>query len=190
MQASEHTSESKSEQHAPLATTGSAALRGHKAPVTSLDLSSDQQLLASAAEDRSVRVWDLRTHKAVHGCTGPFADAVNVVRFNRHNANSVLCCSERSLFELDLRQGMVIREATELMQMGDDISSFDVHPKQAGIVAVADDSGVAKVVDVASRRVVKHLHHVHSNICSSVMFRPNAQWELITGAMDGILCHW
>lgn len=165
------------------------ALRGHKAAVTSLDLGHDH-LLASASEDCSVRLWDLRTHRAVQGCTGAFTDAVNIVRFNRHNTNSVLCCSERSLYEIDLRQGMIIREAQELVSMDDDISSFDVHPKNANMVAVADDSGVARIVDIASKRVVKHLHHVHSNICSSVMFRPNAQWDLITAAMDGILCHW
>lgn len=189
MEASDPREEAKTDPStsgAPIATT---TIRGHKDTVTSLDVGHNH-LLASASEDCSVRLWDLRTHRAVQGCTGVFTDAVNSVRFNRHNPNSVLCCTDQSLYEIDLRQGMIIREAQEIIRMEDDVSSFDIHPKQSGIVAVADDAGVAKVVDISSKRVVKHLHHVHSNICSSVMFRPNAQWELITGAMDGILCHW
>lgn len=189
MEVSEPSEETKVGPPLSSAIAATSVIRGHKGPVTSLDL-GHEQLLASASEDRSVRLWDLRTHRAVQGCSGAFSDAVTCVRFSPHNTNIVLCCSEQSLYEIDLRQGMIVREAKEILRMENDISSFDVHQKQAGIVAVADDSGIAKVVDTATKRVVKHLHHVHSNICSSIMFRPNAQWELITGAMDGILCHW
>ncbi|KAG2042014.1 kinase-like domain-containing protein [Suillus americanus] len=55
---------------------------GHSQRITSIDISGDSTLLASGAEDFTVRIWNLETGKPV---AGPFksADWVGAVRFSR-----------------------------------------------------------------------------------------------------------
>ena len=60
------TDELREDQPASL-TYPSTTLRGHRAPVVSLDTSKNG-LIASASEDGSIRLWDIREHKAVQGC--------------------------------------------------------------------------------------------------------------------------
>jgi WD40 repeat protein len=50
--------------------TGALVLRGHGAPVRSVAVSLDGALVASGAEDREIRIWDVRTGRGLSVLTG------------------------------------------------------------------------------------------------------------------------
>jgi WD40 repeat protein len=56
----------------------SMVLRGHSAIVFSVAFSRDGSMLASGAEDRSVRIWDLQTGRCRHTLTGHKANVRKV----------------------------------------------------------------------------------------------------------------
>lgn len=59
-------------------------LSGHTRPVTNMVFSPDGNLLASASEDRSIRVWDLRDGRCIMIFVG-HTDAIRSINFNSSN---------------------------------------------------------------------------------------------------------
>ena len=57
-------------------------------------------------------------------------------------------------------------------------------------LAACDDSGEIKIISLADKKVFKTLRRKHTNICSSVCFRPRKPWEIFSGGMDCNLIHW
>ena len=76
--------------------TVSAMLKGHSELVTSLAFSSDQRLLASASQDRSVRLWNIASRKAIATFIG-HAGAVNAVAFSPNGRQLVSASSDETL---------------------------------------------------------------------------------------------
>ncbi|RHY46670.1 hypothetical protein DYB30_005275, partial [Aphanomyces astaci] len=67
------------------------------------------------------------------------------------------------------------------------ITQIELH-KESGLVAVACDDFVVRVVDLSTKKVVRQLRgHVHQ--ITDVTFSPDARW-LVTSAADGSLRVW
>lgn len=57
-------------------------------------------------------------------------------------------------------------------------------------LAACDDSGEIKIFSLSEKKVFKTLCFTHTNICSTVLFRPERPWEIISGGFDCRLIHW
>ena len=57
-------------------------------------------------------------------------------------------------------------------------------------LAACDDSGEIKIISLNDKKVFKTLRRKHTNICSTVCFRPRKPWEIFSGGMDCNLIHW
>ena len=57
-------------------------------------------------------------------------------------------------------------------------------------LAACDDSGEIKIISLSDKKVFKTLRRKHTNICSTVCFRPRKPWEVFSGGMDCNLIHW
>ena len=77
-------------------------LLGHSAAVTDLDWSpsGDYPLLASAAADRSLRIWDVSSGACVRCVYCVDGGTFAAVRFAPHNANLLLAASDRGALAL------------------------------------------------------------------------------------------
>jgi len=62
--------------------------------------------------------------------------------------------------------------------------------EKGNFLAACDDSGEIKIIDLESNKLYKTLTKHHTNICSSVQFRPTKPSELITGALDCTVIRW
>jgi WD40 repeat protein len=76
-------------------------LKGHKAAVLCVYESPEEHLLATGSEDRSVRLWDVRTCTSVRRLGG-FDAGVNCVRKGEHQGEWFAGCGNVVL-RFDLR---------------------------------------------------------------------------------------
>ena len=173
-------------------------LKGHKGSVTCLQRNDIEQTLLSGAEDKTVRLWDLRTNRTVKCMTGIVAD-IESIRYG-YDKHIVHVASSTSLYSFDLRsEGLLNREPVSQVNFseGDEVSSIALNSK-GDTLAVAMDSGVINLLSMrhglflenAGATRYKRLSRIHTNIVSSIQFKKNNPRELLSGGFDYTGCIW
>ncbi|CAM9836745.1 unnamed protein product [Ascophyllum nodosum] len=176
-------------------------LRGHKGQVlcaAAPESTSRQAVVATGAEDSTVRLWDLRatasSRVALCLCRCFDGEAVTSVVFRPGDANRIYCSAGGKVLEFDLRAKagglFLMTSPSATIDAGtEEVNEVAVHPK-GEYLAVADDSGVVKVYNASTRRLHKTLRNAHASICHTVRFRPRASWDVASGALDSTLVMW
>jgi WD40 repeat protein len=188
-------SESLKEGALPVAGVPFRLLKGHKKGINCLDASaSDKGLVASGSDDKTVRLWDIRTERASKCIC--FDEAVEAVRFGSIDHETLYAASGKHLFAFDLRTGGLITKSTSCIETAtaeDDISSISVDSEYSSI-AVSDDNGVVTIMEVGPTRSLskrpKQLRGVHTSIVASIAFHPVNVKSLISGGFDCLVCAW
>eukprot|EP01104_Vermistella_antarctica_P017982 TRINITY_DN6520_c0_g1_i1.p1 TRINITY_DN6520_c0_g1~~TRINITY_DN6520_c0_g1_i1.p1 ORF type:complete len:436 (-),score=70.74 TRINITY_DN6520_c0_g1_i1:41-1348(-) len=179
-----------------------SCLRGHTSDI--LCLASNrltpgrpQDFLCSGSEDGTARLWDIgRTRTSVRMLTGFGGDDVNSVSFSKGNPSSLWIAVSNQAYEFDLRKtDVILTKESSVRRLSspskDDICQIGLNDN-GNYLAAADDSGEVRVFDLSNKdnvRVFKTLRG-HESICSSVVFRPNRQWDVISGALDSCIYLW
>ncbi|CAM9878611.1 unnamed protein product [Ectocarpus sp. 6 AP-2014] len=189
-------------------------LQGHKGQVLCIAApaaKAAEALVATGAEDSTVRLWDLRdgataSTPAGSGTTSSprvamclcrcfGGEAVSSVVFGADGAHHLYCSAGGKVLEFDLRssggsRALLMTSPTEVFDDGEEeVNELAVHPK-GDYLAAADDSGTVKVYTTRTRRVDKTLRSAHTNICHAVRFRPRTSWDIASGALDSTLAFW
>ncbi len=159
-------------------TVQSLQLKGHQAPV--LCLAKSPTNLLSGSEDRTARLWDCRTQRAVVRCTCP--GDVTSVSFGRPDSGnspsdaslaspfskpySIYVGVDRQLFELDLRkiQSPVFACPSDepLLSTPDEINHVEL-AQQSDYLAVADDVGMVRVLSTGTMQTESSSSRVTSS---------------------------
>lgn len=71
----------------------------------------------------------------------------------------------------------------------DEINQIQVNEKEQ-FMAACDDTGNIKIFSLQDKKTYKTLRYKHTNICSTICFRPKKPWELFSGGLDCKLLHW
>ncbi|CAM9361350.1 unnamed protein product [Ectocarpus fasciculatus] len=189
-------------------------LQGHKGQVLCVaapEAKAAEALVATGAEDSTVRLWDLRDGATTRPSTGSGrtsspqvamclcrcfgGEAVSSVVFGADGAHHLYCSAGGKVLEFDLRssggsRALLMTSPTEVFDDGkEEVNELAVHPK-GDYLAAADDSGIVKVYNTRTRRVDKTLRNAHTNICHAVRFRPRTSWDIASGALDSTLAFW
>ena len=179
---------------------------GHKGSV--LDITSfenDSSTIVTSSEDKTLRLWDLRTGKTRQCITGFGADPVNIVKYAPNDPHQLFGMTDDAIVTFDLRrEGLLVRDSHSTlyshtqptttpndMEEVCELSSFAVHPKESlHLLAVGDDEGTVTVVNSKSGEVTKRLSRTHSNVIGAVTFQPNSHNYLCSGGFDSLFCCW
>lgn len=167
-------------------------LNGHKDSVLAVAADAvDVQRLVSGSADGTWRLWDLRSERGVRaGIVGQEVVSVSFVPTKDH---LVLCATTADVLCYDLRGTQVLlRDIAHRPELTvEEINQVAVGStgKQA---AVADDSGAVHLLDLEGFRLERTLAGKtgHSNICSSVAWRPGTGWGLASGGLDATVVLW
>ena len=164
---------------------------GHTSNVISLDVNKEG-VVASGGEGE-LNVWskDGSSHNKLL-CPSPSTQLddskdINGVCFCVKNPERLYASCRNKVFGYDLRNPSSTVCEFEFNQ--DEINQVAIHYK-GGFLAACDDSGDIKVIDVLSGRLFKTLSGRNDNICSTVQFRPNRPWEILSGSMDYRIISW
>ncbi|MCJ8744821.1 hypothetical protein PDJAM_G00122990 [Pangasius djambal] len=160
---------------------------GHTAPVLCIGAAAGADgFLASGAEGGEVTVWTQEGIPLSQLRLSSQDDATCTVFSG--TAPGLLYVSHGEMVSI-LDPRSLNKPVEELKDVGEDeINSLSVSETGASL-ALADDSGTVRVVDLQTGKVSRTLRK-HTNICSSVAFRPQRPQSLVSAGLDMQVMLW
>ncbi|XP_074009887.1 WD repeat-containing protein 53 [Numenius arquata] len=156
---------------------------GHSSSILCLNVNTEG-LVASGAEGGELTLWD--GGGALAGQLQlPKADDVTSVLFSPCHPTRLYTSHGETISLLDVRS---LKEPVEHFHVNEEeINCLSVNETES-FLAAADDSGAIKIVDLENKKVSRSLRH--SNICSSVAFRPQRPQSLVSCGLDMQVMLW
>lgn len=154
---------------------------GHSASILCVGASSGPDgLLASGSEGGEVTVWS-QDGTIVGQLTFPGEDDCTSVAFSPLAPGHLFVSHGDKVSMLDPRnlKGLV----KEFEGAGEEEINALALSETGSALAVADDSGAVRVLEIPSGKVCRTLRR-HTNICSSVAFRPHRPNNLLSAGLD------
>lgn len=153
--------------------------------------------LASCGEDGWVRLWDLRSGKAVRALGEPVRPSSSALRtavcacHSPVDAHVLFAAWSRSVYAFDLRAGGVILRDVTLSFAGaaDAVGSLAVSV-DGGALTCGDDSGALHVWDARSGQRQLRVQEAHTSVLSSVLCHPRHALRAFSAGLDGRICAW
>lgn len=164
---------------------------GHCAPVLCVGAAGGADgLLASGAEGGELTVW-IQEGVPLAQLHLSGQEDVTCTAFSPTAPGLLYASHGETVSVLDPRN--LKEPVKELQNVGEDeINSLSVNEVGSSL-ALADDTGAVRVVDLEMGKVCRTLRK-HTNICSSVAFRPQRPQSLVSAGLDmqvrkgGVVC--
>ncbi|XP_047590032.1 WD repeat-containing protein 53 isoform X2 [Lutra lutra] len=157
---------------------------GHSSPILCLN-ASQEGLVASGAEGGDLMAWGEDGtplgHTRFQG-----ADDVTSVLFSPSCPTKLYASHGETISLLDVRS---LKGSVDHFHVNEEeINCLSLNDTE-NLLASADDSGAIKILDLENNKVSRSLKR-HSNICSSVAFRPQRPQSLVSCGLDMQVMLW
>lgn len=151
---------------------------GHSSPILCLN-ASQEGLVASGAEGGDLMVWGEDGTVLGHTCFQGAEDVTNVL-FSPSCPTKLYASHGETISILDVRS---LKEPLDNFHVNEEeINCLSLNETE-NLLASADDSGTIKILDLENKKISRSLKR-HSNICSSVAFRPQRPQSLVSCGLD------
>jgi len=166
---------------------GRRLVGGHtKTVLTIASTNSPDVRLISGAENGELAIWSV-DGSCCHQWQIADADGdISSVACSDICSNFFYVACGVKIYGYDLRN--LSSCATSYDVNEEEINEITLNEKE-NFLAAAEDSNNIKVINLTDSKVFKTLRK-HTNICSSVRFRPHRPWELLSGGYDSKLIQW
>jgi len=160
---------------------------GHtKTVLTVAATNSPDVRLISGAEDGELAVWSTDGVRCHHWQIANAVGDVTAVACSRICSSLFYAACGVKIFCYDLRNLSSYAQSYDVNE--DEINDITLNEKE-NFLAAADDSNNIKIINLTDSKVFKTLRK-HTNICSTVKFRPHRPWDLLSGGYDSKLIQW
>ena len=158
-------------------------LHGHNHWVNAVAITPDGKRMVSAADDQTLKVWDLRTGQELHTLRG-HSNAVHAVAITPDGEQAVSASADQTLKVWDLRTG---QELHTLRGHNDWVNAVAI--THDGFQAVS--ASVDQTLKVWDLRTGQHLRTLrgHSHRVSSVALTPDGK-QVVSASADQTLKVW
>ncbi|KAJ2709811.1 hypothetical protein H4R19_004059 [Coemansia spiralis] len=167
-------------------------LRGHRAGITALAAgdSSRDGLLFSGSDDRSCRLWDVRTSRAVSGIAG-HAGEIHAVGFV--GAHGLIAACGANIYVYDERALGLVSQATGaaavVTNVYSELAEIQAVSTRGDFVAYVDEDGRLGVCDVTDPADTAQFPSAHDGLAACVALHPESA-NVATGGFDRRVNVW
>lgn len=154
---------------------------GHSSSILCISASSGPEgLLASGSESGEITLWDQEGNIAGR-LTLPGEEDITSVAFSPTSSSHLYVSHGDTVSVLDPRN--LKGPAEDFRGAGEEEINALALNETGSALAVADDSGVVRILEIPGGKVCRTLRR-HTNICSSVSFRPHRPNNLVSAGLD------
>ncbi|MFN3420549.1 MAG: WD40 repeat domain-containing protein [Armatimonadota bacterium] len=162
----------------------------HEAPITTIALSPDGKILATAAKDFTIKLWELPEGKHLRTLTGHTRNILRL-QFTPDGENLVSASADMSVRMWSVKTGKLVRQ-------WDSEHTTDWHTGWIQAIAISSDGKLLatgsrdttiKIWDLTTGELLKTLWE-HSDAVTALAFHPVEKNLLASGSTDGSLIIW
>ncbi|MEH1850167.1 MAG: AAA family ATPase, partial [Nostoc sp.] len=158
-------------------------LGGHAKAVNGVSFSSDGKMLASASDDKTVKLWNTATGQEIHTLSGHIAK-VSGISFSPNGRMLATASFDKTVKLWNTATGKVINT---LIGHKSPVSGVSFSP-DSKILATANSNNTVKLWDIATGKEI-HILSGHTNWVNSVSFSPDGKM-LASASNDGTVKLW
>ena len=159
-------------------------IKGHSAPIRSVDFSSDSKYLLTGSNDKIIKVFNLSDNKRFHSSYVGHNNWVRCVRFSPDNRLIGSCSDDHTVRLWDIAKRNMIHTFIDHLA---NVNSCRFSPDGTCIASGSDDRKI-KIWDIRSGRLIQH-YDAHNAPITCVSYHPSGNY-LITSSMDCTMKIW
>ena len=159
-------------------------IKGHSAPIRSVDFSSDSKYLLTGSNDKIIKIFNLSDNNRFHSSYVGHNNWVRCVRFSPDNRLIGSCSDDHTVRLWDIAKRNMIH--TFIDHLGN-VNSCRFSPDGTCIASGSDDRKI-KIWDIRSGRLIQH-YDAHNAPITCVSYHPSGNY-LITSSMDCTMKIW
>jgi WD40 repeat protein len=163
-------------------------LRGHGDKVRSAAFSPDGLRIVTASDDRTARIWNARTGRAIGSPLEGHAKQVNSAAFSPDGTRIVTASDDQTARIWDATTGRALQELKGPAGHTKAVRSAAFSPDGARVVTASDDR-TARIWDAATGRPIGSPLEGHNNRVNSAAFSPDGT-RIVTAAWDRHVRIW
>ncbi len=158
-------------------------LRGHTKEIFGIDFSPDGKEIATASEDKTIKIWDLNTKTNTSTISGHNKSVLSV-KFSPDGKN-IFSCSDDSLIRLWNKDSEKLIKTFKGHTGG--VKTIDISPDGKLLASGSDDYNII-LWDINRGSKIKWLKF-HKSIVTCVEFSPDGNY-LVSGSEDNSIAVW
>lgn len=163
----------------------SQTLEGHLAGISTIAWSPDSRMIASGADDKIIRLWDIATGKSLPNPLVGHHNYVYSLAFSPKGNMIVSGSYDEAVFLWDVRTARLMRS---LPAHSDPVSGVDF-VRDGTLIASCSSDGLIRIWDTSTGQCLKTLVHEDNAPVTSVKFAPNGKFVLAC-TLDSCLRLW
>jgi len=154
--------------------------------VRSVDFSPDGKFLATGAEDKTIKIWDIETERVLKNFEGHEAE-IYFLEYSPDGSFLVSGSGDKTVKVWNIEQNICMRTLKSEMEESDGITSVAISHDGRFIAAGSLDHFI-KLWDTETGRMI-HQFEGHSDAVYSVVFSPDGK-NIATGSLDKTVKIW